>query len=97
MQVSEDSLWICQDDEGIAVGPPWPAGRSDEVLEQPLKTLHHHRCQDYREVLSHRGGLRGVCVCVCVSYQVFKHQCEGLLCVDDVMKCDYVGVFQILK
>lgn len=36
-------------------------------------------------------------LCVCVSYQILKHQCEGLLCVDDVVKCDNVGVFQVLQ
>lgn len=38
-----------------------------------------------------------VCVCMCMcmyeSHQILEHQCEGFLCVDDVMKSDNVGVF----
>lgn len=36
-----------------------------------------------------------MCVCVCMyeSHQILEHQCEGFLCVDDVMKSDNVGVF----
>lgn len=32
-------------------------------------------------------------VCVWESHQILKHQREGFLCVDDVMKSDNVGVF----
>jgi len=38
-----------------------------------------------------------VCVCVCAPHQILKHQREGFLRVDDVVKRDYVGVFQILQ
>lgn len=31
-----------------------------------------------------------------LSHQVLKNKGEGLFCVNDVMKSDYVGVLQIL-
>ena len=39
-----------------------------------------------------------LCVCVCVyAYQVLKHQCEGAVCVYNIMQGNDVCMFQVLQ